>query len=223
MVFNRLHDWFYNNGSKLPKNILYFRDGVSDSQYEEIKRSELQAIRNAVETFLEQVEQEDEDEDEDEDSPKKAPERPKWTAVICTKRHHTRFYPEANRDIQSNGNNNCKPGTLVERSVTHPYFTDFYLQSHNGIKGTARPAHYFVLENEMQIPVVELQYLVIISSTPTPINNADTQAIDTQPLPPLRPCHNGSQLCQSSLLRRSALRASPLLPEGVLLADSSNA
>ena len=49
-------------------------------------------------------------------------------------------------------NGNCKPGTLVDTAITSPYFQDFYLQSHDGIKGTAKSAHYFVLENEMGKP-----------------------------------------------------------------------
>jgi eukaryotic translation initiation factor 2C len=30
MVFERLKDWYENNGRTLPKHILYYRDGVSD-------------------------------------------------------------------------------------------------------------------------------------------------------------------------------------------------
>jgi eukaryotic translation initiation factor 2C len=48
-------------------------------------------------------------------------------------------------DQDDRGNANCKPGTYVDRVVTSPYYDDFYLQSHSGIKGTARPTHYFPL------------------------------------------------------------------------------
>jgi hypothetical protein len=49
------------------------------------------------------------------------------------------------------GNSNCLPGTWVDRAVTSPYYRDFFLQSHSGIKGTARPTHYFFLRND-EIP-----------------------------------------------------------------------
>ena len=39
---------------------------------------------------------------------------------------------------------NCFAGTVVDRDVTHPTDHDFYLQSHAGILGTSRPAHYSV-------------------------------------------------------------------------------
>lgn len=127
----------------------YYRDGVADSQYQEVKDFELTQIRDACADFI-----------NDQGWTKRIV---KLTAVVCTKRHHTRFYPDKKGDMQANANNNCKPRTLVERSVTHPYFTDFHLQSHNGLKGTAKPAHYFVLANEMEMSTKDLQYLVRIS------------------------------------------------------------
>ena len=42
---------------------------------------------------------------------------------------------------------NCFAGTVVDRDVTHPTDHDFYLQSHAGILGTSRPAHYSVRGN----------------------------------------------------------------------------
>jgi eukaryotic translation initiation factor 2C len=36
---------------------------------------------------------------------------------------------------------------------------DFYLQSHAALKGTAKPAHYFVLQNEMRMPSADIQML----------------------------------------------------------------
>jgi eukaryotic translation initiation factor 2C len=30
MVVERLRSWFYGNGRRLPKNIIYYRDGVGD-------------------------------------------------------------------------------------------------------------------------------------------------------------------------------------------------
>ena len=43
---------------------------------------------------------------------------------------------------------NCKNGTVVNRGVTMEKGWDFFLQAHNAIKGTAKPAHYVVLYNE---------------------------------------------------------------------------
>ena len=77
------------------------------------------------------------------------------TAVVVTKRHHTRFFPE--EPPQNRENPNCKPGTVVDSVVTHPNYFDFFLQSHIPGPGTARPTHYFVLENDMNFTPAQLQ------------------------------------------------------------------
>ncbi|PSN66108.1 Piwi-domain-containing protein [Corynespora cassiicola Philippines] len=46
------------------------------------------------------------------------------------------------------GKGSTLPGTFVDKLVASPYYRGFYLQLHIGVKGTVRPAHYFVLEND---------------------------------------------------------------------------
>ncbi|KAH7068283.1 ribonuclease H-like domain-containing protein [Paraphoma chrysanthemicola] len=116
----------------LPEHIIYYRDGVSTGQYKEAVRTEVSAIlaahaavkakRNNM-TAIRSL-----------------------TAIVGGKRHHTRFYPINDGDKDTSNNNNCLPGTYVDRGILSPYFRDFYLQSHVGIKGTARPTHYFIVK-----------------------------------------------------------------------------
>jgi eukaryotic translation initiation factor 2C len=73
----------------------------------------------------------------------------KLTAIVAAKRHNTRFYP-INPDDMQGKDRNCKPGTLVDDTITSPFFRDFYLQSHSGLQGTARPTHCFILEDEIE-------------------------------------------------------------------------
>lgn len=44
---------------------------------------------------------------------------------------------------------NPQPGTVVDRGVTQHFLWDFYLQAHAGLQGTARPAHYVVILDEL--------------------------------------------------------------------------
>ena len=53
-----------------------------------------------------------------------------------------RFFPQSERDADRSGN--CPAGTVVDREIAHPTEFDFYLQSHGGLLGTSRPAHYSV-------------------------------------------------------------------------------
>jgi hypothetical protein len=55
----------------------------------------------------------------------------------------SRFFPQNERDGDPK-TGNCPAGTVVDRDVGHPTEFDFYLQSHGGLLGTSRPAHYSV-------------------------------------------------------------------------------
>ena len=83
----------------------------------------------------------------------------KYTVVVASKRHHIRFFPQANTPA-SDKNCNPVPGTLVEKDVTHPFEYDFYLNSHSAIQGTARPTHYHVLMDDAKMKPHELQNMI---------------------------------------------------------------
>lgn len=168
MTRNLILQWSENNGNQMPQNILYYRDGVSDSQYATIREMEVDAIHSAWRGLR---------------------ENPyatlRITVIVVTKRHHTRLYPMPTGDNASIGkeqevlvnkgntqktndpkpharkSGNCMPGTVVDHTITSPYYFDFYLLSHNvpGERGTARPAHYIVLENEMGFSAKDIQDL----------------------------------------------------------------
>jgi eukaryotic translation initiation factor 2C len=146
LVLPLLREWVKKYKGKWPENVLYYRDGVATSQYDEVMQEELPDVRKAFAKLAEEL-------------GKETVPSFKLTAVVVTKRHSTRFFP-INKANAMDYNGNTRPGTLVDSIVTSPYYTDFYLQSHNGIKGTARPAHYFVLKNEMAMTTQQLQDLV---------------------------------------------------------------
>lgn len=144
----------------------------------------------------------------------------KLTAVVVAKRHHVRFVPGtdapsyARMNNGREGNGNCMPGTLVDTVVTSPYFQDFFLQSHDGIKGTAKPAHYFTLVNEMGLKETDLQefvssfqlYWVDRSLTRTRL----IQKIDAQALLHICTRDYGRIVRPSSILRRPSLWTGPV-------------
>lgn len=160
MVTERIIDWVLEQGSsnskkvfdpKLPANINYYRDGVSDAQYPEVKDVELPAIQNALIDAVNWLRKEGYINDNG-----RMP-TVNITAMICVKRHGVRFYPILSKDTDRHGN--CPPGTQVESVVTSPFFNDFYLQSHAAIKGTAKPCHYFVLCNDMKMCIQNISTL----------------------------------------------------------------
>ncbi|KAI9293825.1 Piwi-domain-containing protein [Neoconidiobolus thromboides FSU 785] len=118
---------FYKNTKTKPQKIIYYRDGVSDGQFQTVLINEMKAIKVACASLESNY-------------------KPKITFVVVQKRHHARFIPVKREDEDRSGN--CKAGTIVEAGICHPYYFDFYLQSHAGLQGTSRPCHYHVLHDE---------------------------------------------------------------------------
>ncbi|PKK67969.1 Piwi-domain-containing protein [Rhizophagus irregularis] len=118
---------FYQTCGRKPERILFYRDGISESQFGSIITTEIAAIKAACQAL-------------------DANYKPTITFVVVQKRHHTRFFPIDRRDADRTGN--CPPGTVIETVITHPFEFDFYLQSHAGLLGTSRPAHYYVLYDD---------------------------------------------------------------------------
>ncbi|KAI1284237.1 ribonuclease H-like domain-containing protein [Xylaria sp. FL0933] len=116
-----------------PENIVVYRDGVSEGQYDTVLNKELPQLRAACEELYPATDQ--------------AKGLPRMSIIIVGKRHHTRFYVTKPSDADRSGNS--KAGTVVDRGVTEARHWDFFLQSHAAIKGTARPAHYVVLLDEI--------------------------------------------------------------------------
>ncbi|KAI9786409.1 MAG: hypothetical protein M1839_006869 [Geoglossum umbratile] len=139
MVIERLKLWRQKN-NQLPVKVLVYRDGVSEGQYGTVLAEELPCIKNAFKRIY----------------PTNAPQ-PKLSIVVVGKRHHTRFYPVKENETDRTGN--PSHGTIVDRGVTYDRKWDFFLQAHHSLKGTARPAHYVVLFNEMGLGVDVLEQL----------------------------------------------------------------
>lgn len=134
MLKTRLALWKRSGkNATLPENILVYRDGVSESQYEEVIEKELPLLKQACSEMYPA-----------QDTKKGLP---KFSIIIVGKRHHTRFYPTTNDSADQS--HNPQNGTVVDRGVTEARNWDFFLQAHSAIKGTARPAHYYVVFNEI--------------------------------------------------------------------------
>jgi hypothetical protein len=67
--------------------------------------------------------------------------------VVVGKRHHTRFYPTSADTADKSSN--PESGTVVDRGVTESRNWNFFMQAHNALHGTARPAHYFIILDEI--------------------------------------------------------------------------
>jgi eukaryotic translation initiation factor 2C len=137
MVIERLEVWRKYNKGQLPKKILLYRDGVSEGQYALVLHQELPHFEAAFQKLY-----------------GKKTNWPKMAVIVVGKRHHTRFYATKLEDADYNpqrqkGSLNTKPGTVVDRGITGTTYHEFYLQAHQGLQGTARPAHYVVIKDDI--------------------------------------------------------------------------
>jgi eukaryotic translation initiation factor 2C len=82
---------------------------------------------------------------------------PPITYVTVSRAHSTRLFP-ADRDNQDKSGN-CLPGTVVDSGICHPSQFDFFLNSHAGLQGHNKPAHYHVLVDENAFSSDGLQLL----------------------------------------------------------------
>jgi len=122
---------YHKANNRLPDKIIFYRDGVSEGQFDSVLAHEHTKMLEAFKSVNPQY-------------------NPKVTFVIVQKRHHTRFVIVLIKNFcminnliicrfrvrdKSNGVGrafNIPPGTTVDRTVCHPTDFDFYLCSHEG-------------------------------------------------------------------------------------------
>lgn len=131
--------------NRWPQHILFYRDGVSESQYGMVRHVELPQIVRACQAEMQVANGET---------------MPAITIVIVGKRHHTQFYRRDPQNPALNLAQNLNSGLVVDTTVVYPKQFNFYIQSHDCGIGTARSAHYVVLENGMNYTADELQTIV---------------------------------------------------------------
>ncbi|KMZ69032.1 Protein argonaute 16 [Zostera marina] len=127
-------DFYQSSGQQKPRQIIIFRDGVGESQFNQVLNIELgqiiKAIENlGVETF------------------------PRFTVIITQKRHHTKLF-------RVDSPENVPAGTVVDSMIVHPKNYDFYMCAHSGMMGTSRPTRYQVLLDEIGFKSDDLQKLI---------------------------------------------------------------
>jgi len=132
LLKSRLQVWKAKNGNP-PENILVYRDGVSEGQYNLVLENELPALQKASQELYPATDTKN--------------GLPRLTIVVVGKHHNTRFYPM--KKEEADRSSNPQNGTVVDRGVTEERNWDFFPQAHTAIQGTARPAHYYVVYDQI--------------------------------------------------------------------------
>lgn len=148
MMEGRLDCWVSNNPKQKLENIVVYRDGkyndqyesilthtkfsptgVSEGQYRTVIDFEIPAIRKACAQVFKDAAQ------------------PKITFIVVGKHHHTRFYPTKKKEADEKHNCNIKNGTVVDRGITMQKGWDFFLAAHAALQGTVSHGPLFFLKD----------------------------------------------------------------------------
>ncbi|KAF8165769.1 argonaute-like protein [Crassisporium funariophilum] len=119
-----------------PTRLIFYRDGVSEGQFQQVLDQELPMIKNACVA---------------------AGIKPKITLIIVGKRHHIRMCTQNKGDADRSGN--AQAGTTIDEGLGHPTEFDYYQLTHGGLLGTSRPAHYSVLYDDNKFSADAMQGL----------------------------------------------------------------
>ncbi|KAI9440667.1 Piwi domain-containing protein [Lactarius indigo] len=153
-VIEELEDMFYTAlryflhvNRRCPQRVIFYRDGVSDGEFQTVEEVEIKALSDAWNRFAELPEA---------NIPNGFPVP--LLFIIVGKRHHLRFFQGAGPNIKDK-TGNIFGGLVVDKEVANPHKMDFYLQSHPGLKGTSRPSHYVVLYNKLGFSIDIIQQI----------------------------------------------------------------
>ena len=108
MITELLQEYFRVNKTH-PENLVIFRDGVSEGQFEKVNKTEIPLIVAGI---------------------KKVGKPMKITVIVTQKHHNTRF---ALTEANNSGRKptwNVPSGTVVDNAIVEPLYKMFYLNSH---------------------------------------------------------------------------------------------
>jgi hypothetical protein len=127
-LVNRLLTEYANeNRGRIPKQIIIYRDGVSNEEFDRVRVHEITKAQQVIEEVCRNNRQ----------------IKPNLSYIIAQKRHTMRFFQRSN----DGGVQNPPGGTLIDHGVVTQDEREFYLYSNTSPQATARPLHYHVLLN----------------------------------------------------------------------------
>ncbi|XP_055356733.1 protein argonaute-2-like [Paramacrobiotus metropolitanus] len=137
LIAELMIEFRHRNGGRKPERVIFYRDGVSEGQFEQVMHQEVYALQRACNKL-------------------EPGYQPHITYVIVGKRHHTRFFCQNKNDEVGRGEN-VPAGTVVDKGICHFREMDYFLCSHGGLQGTSRPAHYNVLYDDADFTANEIE------------------------------------------------------------------
>ncbi|KAI6204744.1 hypothetical protein M3Y94_00712200 [Aphelenchoides besseyi] len=135
-VFKR---YLSNRNNQPPNLVVIYRNGCSDGQFSKVISQEVPMFQSIIDEHF--------------------GSNTKLVLMVVNKVHNMRFTPEYPDPSQSTPQQNLRSGVVVDRVVVSPLVSEFYLNSHVTLQGTAKVPRYTVLANNSEMKMDDLQRL----------------------------------------------------------------
>ena len=112
-IVNALKAFYKATGGKKPHAIIYYRDGLSEGQYDKAVKYEMTMLRDGIRSVEENMEI-------------------GITMLSVQRRHNVKFFCQNSKDTVGRCNN-VPAGTVVDHDVTSGEHYDFYMYAHAGM------------------------------------------------------------------------------------------
>ena len=147
LVEEAITNYFIVNKKKfLPDTIIFYRDGVGESQFESVQTNEIKNVKAAFVNFSKKY---------------NVDYNPKFIEIIVVKRINDRFFSEESQETgggrggrggySKGGLRNPDSGTFINSKVVNPEFFNFFMIAQKVTQGTCTPTHYVTLYNDTNL------------------------------------------------------------------------
>ena len=126
-----LMNFFEATDGKKPHAIIYFRDGLSEGQYDKVVKFEMTMLRQGIQRVQKDY-------------------RPGITMLSVQRHHNVKFFCENSHDCVGKAMN-VPSGTVVDHDVTSPDHYDFYMYAHAGMMVRNLKVFNSLYKNEAKI------------------------------------------------------------------------
>ncbi|KAM6232194.1 LOW QUALITY PROTEIN: piwi-like protein 2 [Spheniscus humboldti] len=126
---------FHEMNHCLPKKIVVYRDGVSDSQLDTVLKYEIPQMQKCFDTFENY--------------------QPSMVVMVVQKQISTNFYTVEHAEQFASP----PPGTVIDHTVTSSDWQDFFLLAHRSRQGCSIPTRYVCVLNTANLSCEHLQRL----------------------------------------------------------------
>lgn len=140
-IIDRCLTKYIENRKTKPNHILLYRNGCSEGQFSMVLKYEVPLIKLTL---------------------KKLKCNAHLNIIVPNKLQNIRFFPKEINPQSRASDQNIKPGTVVDHSVVHPEFAEFFLNSHRALQGTARTPKYTLLLNESKYTMEQLESITYV-------------------------------------------------------------